>query len=156
MNGIDHCGAYLEHLQAEHHRLNCAIVDIRRQFADLNLSRAPQDVLASLIERLEDLQRDVRGHFAEEEAGGCLEEAVARCPSLRPGTKDLMGEHPLLADALEQLLVAMKNRAANPAALVAQFEAFAEDLKAHECAENRLLLTALGGDAPDYDREGDE
>jgi hypothetical protein len=47
-----------------------------------------------------------------------------------------MDQHPQLATALEQLLAAMKDRAVKPAALAVQFEAFATDLKAHECAEN--------------------
>jgi iron-sulfur cluster repair protein YtfE (RIC family) len=156
MNGVNHCGAYLEHLQAEHHRLNCALLEIRHQFAELNRSTQPPDGLAELTKRLEDLLKELRSHFAEEEEGGCLEEAVARCPSLGPQTKDLMGEHPQLARALEQLLAAMKDRAANQEAWQKQFEAFATDLRAHECAENRLLQTALGGEAADYDVEGNE
>jgi chromosome segregation ATPase len=156
MNGVNHCGAYLEHLQAEHHRLNCALIEIRRQFAELNRGASSPDALDRLIERLEDLRRELRSHFAEEEKGGCLEEAVARCPSLGPQNKDLMGEHPQLIRALEQLPAAMKGRATNQEAWQQQFEAFAADLRAHECAENRLLQTALGGDAAEYDVEGNE
>ena len=156
MNGVNHCGVYVEHLQAEHHRLNCALLEIRHQFAGLNRSTQPKNGLGGLVERLEDLLRELRSHFAEEEAGGCIEEAVSRCPSVGPQAKDLMGEHPQLARALEQLLAAMKDREGNAEAWQKQFEAFAVDLWAHECAENRLLQTALGGDAADYDAEGNE
>lgn len=156
MNGVNHCGAYLEHLQAEHHRLNCALIGIRRQIAELNRSTRPLEALATLREKLEDLLLELRGHFAEEEAGGCLEEAEARCPSLVPQAKHLMGEHSQLARALEQLLATTKDRAANPIALRRQFESFATDLRTHQCAENRLLQTALGADAADYDMEGNE
>jgi len=156
MSGVNHCGAYVEHLQAEHHRLNCALLEIRHQFGELNRSMQPQAALAGIIERLEDLLKKLRSHFAEEEAGGCLEEAVARCPSLGPQSRDLMGEHPQLARALEQLLEGMKSRAANEDAWQQQFEAFATDLKTHECAENRLLQVGLGGGATDYDVEGNE
>jgi hypothetical protein len=128
MNGVNHCGAYLEHLQAEHHRLNCALLEIRHKFANLNCSTRPEEALAGIIERLEARLRELRSHFAEEEAGGRLEEAVARCPSLGPQTKDLMGEHPQLARALEQLLAAMKDREGNAEAWQKQFEAFAADL----------------------------
>ena len=156
MNAVNHCGAYLEHLQAEHHRLNCCLLGIRHQFAKLNRSTQPPDALAGLIKRLEDLMRELRSHFAEEEAGGCLEEAVARCPGLGPQAKDLMDEHPQFTRALGQLLANMNERAANPEAWRKQFEAFARELKAHECAENRLLQTALGGAGSDYDVEGNE
>jgi hypothetical protein len=156
MNGVDYCAAYLEHLQAEHHRLNCALLEIRHQFAKLHCSSRPEAALATIIERLEDLLRELRSHFAEEEAGGCLEEAVARCPSLGPQTKDLMGAHPQLARELEQLLAATKTGKANGEVWQQQFEAFATDLRTHECAENRLLQTAFGGDAADYDVEGNE
>jgi hypothetical protein len=156
MIGVDHCFAYLEHLQAEHHRWNCAVLDIRHQFAELSPGTRRQHVLAGLLERLEDFGRELENHFAEEEGGACLEEAVARCPSLRAQAKVLMAEHSQLARELQQLLAAMKDEAANSAALVARFEAFATELKTHECAENQLLQMALGGDAADHDMEGNE
>jgi hypothetical protein len=156
MNGANHCGAYLEHLQAEHHRLNCALLETRRQFAELNRSTQPQEAFAGLIGHMESLLRELRSHFAEEEQGACLEEAVVRCPSLGAQIKELMGEHSQLARALEQLLAVMKGRAANPDVWQSQFEAFAKELRTHESAENRLLQMALGGDAADYDAEGNE
>jgi predicted nucleic acid-binding Zn-ribbon protein len=156
MNGINHCGAYLEHLQSEHHRLNCALLEIRHQFAELRRNPQPQVAVAALIERLDNLRSELSAHFAEEEAGGCLEEAVARCPSLGPEVKALMGEHPELARALEELLARMKSQTPDEEARQQQFEAFAAALKAHECAENRVLQFALGGDAAEYDMEGNE
>ena len=156
MNGFNHCGAYLEHLQAEHHRLNCALIEIHHQIVELNRTTQSQEVLAGVRQSLENLLRELRNHFAEEEEGGCLEEAAARCPSLAPRTKDLMDEHPQLAQEMEQLLAITKDRTTNPKALRRQFEAFAKGLRAHQCAENRLLQTALGADAADYDMEGNE
>ena len=58
--------------------------------------------------------------------------------------------------ALEQLLEGIKSRAVIGEAWQKQFEAFAADLRVHESAENRLLQTALGGDAAEYDEEGNE
>jgi hypothetical protein len=156
MNGVNYCGAYLEHLQAEHHRLNCALIGIRHEIAELNHTSRPLEALATLREKLEHLLLELRGHFAEEEEGGCLEEAEARCPSLGPQAKHLMRENSQLVRALERVLATAKDQSANSHALRKQFEPFATDLREHECAENRLLQTALGGDAADYDVEGNE
>ena len=156
MNGINDCGAYLEHLQAEHHRLNCSLLEIRHRFAELDRGTQPQDALSDLIEHLENLLNELKSHFAEEEGGECLEEAAARCPSLGPQTKELMGQHAQLVQELEQLLAAMKGETANSVAWQKQFEAFAIHLKAHECAENRLLQMGFGGDAAAHDVEGNE
>src|SRR5262245_58501626 len=105
MSRVNHCGALLEHLQAEHHHLNCALLEIRHRFADLVRSQEQEAAaVAGIRHRLEDLQKELGSHFAEEEGGGCLEEVAARCPSLGLQIKEVMGQHPLLTQALDQLI----------------------------------------------------
>jgi hypothetical protein len=50
----------------------------------------------------------------------------------------------------------MKRPARNREAWQRQFDDFVADLRAHESAENRLLQMALGGEAAEYDVEGNE
>jgi hypothetical protein len=59
MNGTNYCGAYLEHLQAEHHRLNCALLEIRHRFADVDRRTQPQDALSDLSSPAEELLRNL-------------------------------------------------------------------------------------------------
>jgi len=156
MNGLNHCDAYLKHLQAEHHRLNCALLEIRHWLEaswPTTQPDAPQDFL---IGRLEGLLMELRSHFAEEEQGGCLEEALARCRSVGPNVQVLMAEHPALTTALEELIARLKCRTIDRATCRRLLEDFAARLKAHECAENSLLQFALGGAASDHDVEGNE
>ena len=156
MSGVNHCGVYLEHLQLEHHQLNSALLEIQHQFAELGRTHEPQAALAKIGERLEGLLKELRSHFAEEEGGGCLEEVSARCPSLGPQIKELMGQHPRLTQGLERLISGLKGGLADQAAAQQEFDSFARELKTHEAAENRLLQIGLGGDASEYDAEGNE
>jgi hypothetical protein len=156
MNTLNQCGAYLEHIQAEHHRLNLALVEIRHQLEGLRDSTQPRTATDAVIDKLVGLLKELRGHFAEEEKGGCLEEAQVRCQSVGPNVVALMNEHPQLAQELERLIAAMKGRTISEEEGRQRFEAFATKLKAHECNENRLVQYAFGGDESDYDVEGDD
>jgi len=156
MNGAEDCRAYVEHLQHEHGRLNQLLLEIGHEVAALGRAGQPEDSIAHLAQRLTDLRQQLQAHFAEEEAGGCLEEAVARCPSLNEDSKAIVAEHPLLDRMLEQLLVQTRNRAVSGADVQRDYRAFGEKLHAHEAAENRLLQMAFGAEATDYDVEGDD
>src|SRR5207237_1194293 len=77
------CGeyAYVEHLLAEHRRLEQLI---HRTLAALPAweSADTSGWLPRMIEGLKAIRQEAANHFREEELGGCLEEAVAHCPSL--------------------------------------------------------------------------
>lgn len=156
MTRLNQCGAYLEHIQAEHHRLNTALVEIRHQLEGLRQSTQPRTATDAVIDKLVGLLKELRGHFAEEEEGGCLEEAQVRCQSVGPDVNALMTEHPQLARELEQLIAGMKSRSIDEEESRQMFEAFAAKLKTHECGENRLVQYAFGGDESDFDVEGNE
>ena len=157
MNAVNHCGGYLKHLQAEHHRLNLVVLKIRHQLAGFRQSGEAPATRDCLIDQLEDLLRQLQSHFKEEEEEeGFLEEALARCRSVRPDVQTLMDEHPQLAQALERLIVGLKSRTIDGETCQRLFESFAKKLKAHECIENTLLQFALGGNASEYDAEGNE
>ena len=156
MNGANQCGTYLQHIQAEHHRLNRVLAEIGRQFAIPSCEASAQAMLRGIREGLEGLLDELRRHFAEEEDGGCLDEAAAHCPSLGPRARDLVHEHPHLDRELEHLIAAMKTGEGDGKEWQYKFETFASDLRAHERAENQVLQTAFGGDAADHDVEGNE
>ena len=156
MSDADDCYAYVEHLQHEHGRLHRLLLEIGHEVAALRGVGQPADAVVRLAERLTDLRQQLQTHFAEEEAGGCLEEAVVRCPSLSEDCKTILAEHPVLDRMLEQLLVQTRNRAVSGADVQRDYRAFGEKLHAHEAAENRLLQMAFGAEATDYDVEGDD
>jgi hypothetical protein len=156
MNEPEDCRAYVEHLQHEHGRLNQLLLEIGHEVEKLGQAGQPENAAANLAKRFTDLRQQLQTHFTEEETGGCLEEAVARCPSLSEDGTLIVAEHPVLDRMLEQLLVQIRNRAVSGPDVQRDYQAYAKKLHAHEAAENRLLQMAFGAEATDYDVEGDD
>ena len=111
MNEAEDCRAYVEHLQHEHGRLNQLLLEIDHEVAALGRVGQPEVPITHFAQRLADLRQQLQAHFTEEEAGGCLEEAVSRCPSLSEDSKAIVAEHSVLDRMLEQLHVQTRNRA---------------------------------------------
>jgi hypothetical protein len=154
MEGAEDCRAYVEHLHHEHARLNQLLLSIGHEVKDLSRATESADALTPLGQRFADLHRQLQSHFAEEETGGCLEEAVTRCPSLGDDCKKIVAEHAVLDGTLKELVNEARDPAAVPADLQQKYQAFADRILAHEAAENRILQMAFGADAADYDVEG--
>jgi iron-sulfur cluster repair protein YtfE (RIC family) len=156
MNEEQDCVAYAEYLHHEHGRLNRLLLEIGRDMAQFGLPDAQLRLRERLQTRIADLCDQLNAHFAEEERGGCLEEAVTRCPSLAAGIKHIMEEHPMLDQMLRRLLTQVSDPAATPADAQASWQDFYSKIQAHEAAETRILQMAFGGQSADYDIEGDE
>ncbi len=156
MNGTADCGAFLERFQHEHHELNRALIEIRKELVRLDAGHENQEVLRDVSRRLDTLASDLRQHFAEEEECGCVAEVLARCPSLAPQVKALQQEHPALLRAIDALASSVAERMTAEEKLPRAFEDFAGRLKNHEALESQLLQMALGGEAAEYDSEGNE
>ena len=153
MNEPDECIAYAEHLHHEHRRLNRLLLEIGREFSLLDSPSRPPGLLTRLGKRIVDLRKQLQAHYAEEEAGGCLEEAVARCPSLALDTKVIVKEHPLLDRMLDDLLAQIRELTAEAGELQQAWRDFYTKIQLHEAAETRLLQTAFGAESADYDVE---
>ena len=155
MNDADDCHAYVERLQHEHSQIHQLLLEIGHEVAAMDHPSQGTDPFGHLAQRLSGLRQQLQAHFAEEEAGGCLEEAVTRCPSLSEESQAIVAEHPQLDRMLEQLVEQTRNREVTPADVQRDYRALAAKLHAHEAAENRLLQMAFGAEAADYDVEDD-
>ena len=155
MEGDDECVAYAEHLHHEHHRLNGLLLEIGHEVAQLASPEANLASFQRLETRITDLWDQLKAHFAEEETGGCLEEAVSRCPSLAGATETVLKEHQQLAQLLGRILSQVSDPA-TPAEVQASWQAFYNKIRAHEAAETRLLRMAFGHESAEYDTEDDE
>jgi hypothetical protein len=147
---------YVEHLRREHSHFDTMLLKIGHEVAALSHIGQPRGALTRLTQQLAELRQQLQLHFSEEETGGCLEEAVVHCPSLGDEGKTIVAEHPVLDRMLEQLVRQTHDPAASPADVQRSYQAFAEKLRAHEAAENRLLQLAFGAEAADYDTGGVE
>jgi hypothetical protein len=102
MDNVENCRAYVEHLHQEHARLNQLLLQIGRDVADLSPPDDQPVRITRVAARLAELRSTVQAHYAEEESGGCIEEAVTRSPSLASNAKAILEEHVVLDRMLEQ------------------------------------------------------
>ena len=145
MDNRDECRPFLVHLRDEHRELRELVRDIQLRLG-LGDSEPGPNAMAHLMEGLVDLHTRLKRHFAEEEDGGCMEEAVSRRPALSAQVRELEIQHPALLRQLEGIIE--RARAAGQSVNVRQAvdsdsHAFAKALLVHEAQENRLLQLAF-------------
>ncbi len=102
---------------------------------------------ANIIQLLGGVRQELAHHFAQEEGGGCLEEAVSRCPSLSDEARRIEAEHPRLLEGIDRLIAQAQDadRSVQGRIQVArEFDELCAQLDAHEGAENALLRKGFG------------
>src|SRR5688572_23467234 len=101
MRAYDECRCYEDHLIAEHKRLDRMLRVARN--AIMPLGAATGNVpAADIVKLLGEVREELQHHFAQEEGGGCLEEAVSRCPSLSDEVRRIEAEHPRLLESIDR------------------------------------------------------
>jgi hypothetical protein len=92
-------------------------------------------------------RQELERHIREENEGGCLEEAVCRCPSLGPRVSLLQHEHADLLASIDELLGRLGRSPQGTASeIAAEFSRLSSVLRTHEVAENQILAQAFGID----------
>jgi len=139
MRDYEECQPYIDKLLVEHRRLRQMLREAQEAIAGGggDPSAAVEAVLV-----LTNIRDELAHHFAEEEEGGCLEEAVLRCPQLAGETRRIEAEHPRILAGLDGLIAQAKKGMRTPrdrAALAQKFDHVCQEVHAHEAAENRLL-----------------
>jgi hypothetical protein len=140
------CRCYINHLIAEHRRLHALLRQMRVEMAH-SLGPDERPSFAGVQRALTQLREELKQHFAEEEAGGCLDEAVSRCPRLSGEAKRIEEEHPQILAELDRL-IAQSHTAPptfpNQVTLQREFDRLCQQLREHEKAENTLLAQGFG------------
>lgn len=138
------CGdrIYVDHLLAEHRRLDHLI---RSTLATLPAwdDAESSSWLPAMLAGLTAIRDELAHHFREEEAGGCLEEAVARHPVLSSEVAQTQSEHLRLLLDLDEL-IARSQRLRTPTireahVLDQELRAIVQALHAHEARENHVM-----------------
>ncbi len=146
-NHVTHWGAYVAHMRAEHRRLSHCLRGVERQWEAVGLAPASSELFDHLLQELRALRAELARHFAEEEAGGCLEEAVSALPQLSREVARLEREHAELLEALDRLLLDMRagaRRGSPVRTCEHEFRRLAARLRGHEAAETRILESCSG------------
>ena len=108
----------LGHVLAEHRDLFNLMSSVRSAFAaEATATPDRQAVLLSMLHQLRDHLHD---HFAQEEEGGFLEEAVTRIPRLSAAVRSILRQHPDLLAELDRVIDAVES-AKDPAESFAVF-----------------------------------
>jgi iron-sulfur cluster repair protein YtfE (RIC family) len=146
MRDYNECQPYVDHLLAEHRRLHALLRQARS--AIIQSGGPDRDAsLADVAATLRHLREELKHHFAEEEVGGCLDEAVSRCPRLSAEARRIESEHPELLHEIDRLIAQALDgdqSVANRIALEKSFSDLCQQLHAHEAAENALLRQGFG------------
>jgi hypothetical protein len=146
MRSYDECRTYVEHLIAEHRRLHRMLRGAR---AAMIASAGPDREAsgADVARVLRQVRDELEHHFAQEESGGCLDEAVSLCPSLSAEARRIEAEHPQLLDHVDRLIsqaLDADQSVQKQVALGREFDELCRQLEAHEAAENILLRRGFG------------
>jgi hypothetical protein len=146
----------LGHLLAEHRDLFHLMHSVQSGFATGALPGPPSpEHRADVLESLHHLREHLGDHFAQEELGGFLEEAVTRMPRLSAAVRSIVAQHPaLLAEldgVIEELTIVEKSGgfaagAASWSGAVHAFETFAAHMAAHERSENTVVQEGYNED----------
>ena len=113
----------------------------------IRAAESDQAAWSELPELLDRLLVHLKQHFAEEESGGVLEEAMSRLPRLCPRVAGVERQHDPLLEQLGQVIQRARTCAGsveNWQSIADDFQRFANALRAHEGAENRIAEEAFG------------
>ncbi len=139
------------YLQAvsEHEHLHAAVDRIHESLVSYSATAVDAAAIESVRRQIAALREQLQKHFAQEELGGYLEEALTRSPVLAPQASVLQRQHAEFLTLASQMLsdaVCCDPPHVTWERLKSDYELFAKRLKGHEAAENRLLQRAFNED----------
>jgi iron-sulfur cluster repair protein YtfE (RIC family) len=146
MHDRDEKFVFVDHLIAEHRRLD----QLLRRAVKLArpLDSDAKEWLPRLTAGLAAIRCELAQHFGEEDLGGCLEEAVARCPAIAPDVRRLVDEHEDLIERLDDLVVRCQTASCptecQTHAIEQELRLIVGELRRHEALESRVVERGFG------------
>ncbi len=139
--------AFLMEIKDDHHQLRQMLIHLRCQVENPNILGHHYQ---AFVDELYGLCDQLAFHFALEEAYGYFDDALESTPHLHEQSSRLRNQHSQLFVAARDLADhAAKRRKPNSIELmhiVSEFRRFDIALKAHESAEQELIMAALTQD----------
>ena len=146
MSEHEECRAYMDHLRLQHRRSHQIIERLQPLVCGAaGCESAFNDAKQLLVDLADQLAR----HVAEEAAGGCLEEAVCRCPRLSPQARDVDAQYTRIQAEIARMLAKFAGceRLGSVSRMVEQeLKQLAGDLCQLESDERHILREAFGTD----------
>lgn len=134
------------HILAQHRELHGQLLAVKACLSDpgpwdAGRAAAARTALAALRDHL-------RCHFAQEEAGGFLEESITRVPRLAAAAQHVMAEHPVLLGELDGLIETLDapDSAGARDRVADGCERFMQHMHEHERSENAIVQEGYNED----------
>jgi ABC-type transporter Mla subunit MlaD len=130
--------------QAEHRELGGVLQRLRRALGNGRPWSASAARDASRA--IEELQAHLHHHFAQEEEGGYLEQALAAAPRFSGQAAELLKQHPIVLAQVAQAVRTARRATSDATAwpvLKEQVKRLVGSLVAHEKAENSIVQEAF-------------
>ena len=140
MNDTQSDHEFVEAMKSEHRELGSALANVRAEVASESRKKK---TLEDLVTQLREL---IEAHFAHEEFGGYLKEALDKAPRFTVQAAALQDQHEDLLEDIEKLRILVHSGVESPvwwSRVEADFRAFAARLLNHEHAENRIVQEAF-------------
>ena len=131
---------FFEVMKDEHQELSSVLASVRAEVSAIGRDKKDLEVLTARLREL------VETHFAHEERGGFLKEAIDRAPHFVTQAAVLQEEHEELLEDIEKLRILVHSGVESPAwwsRVEADFRSFAARLLHHEHAENKIVQEAF-------------
>ena len=140
---------YLAASKAEHRALAQLVRNVEAALATAAQQGWKGQCNSHVVEQFVTLRDFIRDHFAQEEEGGYLDEALSHAPRLAPEAARLEHQHPQLLEKISHLCDLARQRQADPSAwpgIQEHAHAALKELLVHEAGENQLVVQAFNVD----------
>ena len=137
--------AFAAAFEAEHREMRQLVVALRDAINHRNRPWS-REVAREAVEAVEAMRVHLHHHFAQEEAGGYLEQALAMAPRFHDEAQTLLAQHAAMLHYIDEVAETAKS-SVDDAELWSQVKLQVKDLLrklvAHESAENRIVQQAF-------------
>lgn len=140
---------YVHGVRADHAELETIDRALRASLDAGERAQWKPEATLEILKQLESMSQHLERHFANEEAGGYMEEALALAPRFSSQAAQLLKQHAHLNQSFAQLLSAAQRVKDSPeswSCLTQQIVELLKKLEAHEAAENRIMQEAFNVD----------
>lgn len=142
----DDCRTYIDHVRLLFRHLNQMVEQLKAKVNEATDSVAACEDARHLVA---DIADKFAAYVAEERGGGCIDEAVCRCPRLAPQEHEINAQYPQVQGIIERLGETLAGRDVvdtNWPAVQESVAQIGEALRKLESDERYLLREAFGSD----------
>ena len=136
--------AYVTQLQSEHRRVKQCLGRVEQLWRSWREGTQSVVGIGELIGSLADLREELAHHFAEEQAGGCLEQAVSCGPQYGREAAALSREAPELLKLIDSLIDELRTISKSMRQTEQEYRELIHQVCHYEAVETRIVEQCFG------------